>query len=84
MSGYINKTLIKYLHTPPNKQQHAPHQWTVPAYGQKVQYALPPFTLPTLDKKGTTRVHTINVTYLYYARAVDSCMLTAINKFSAQ
>ena len=39
MPKYIEKLLQKFLHTPPSRQQHAPHKWTEPTYGQKVQYA---------------------------------------------
>ena len=53
-------------------------------YEQKVQYVLPPSTLPILNKKGTTNIQAINGTYLYYAQAVDPCMLLATNKISDQ
>ena len=85
--GYVNisipklifKTLQKFLHSPPNRRQHAPHKWTKPAYGQKVQYVLSPSSLPILDKAGTTRIQAINGTFLYYAMAVDPYILPAIN-----
>ena len=84
MPHYIDRLLQKFLHTPSKRRQHAPHKWTEPVYGQKVQYALPDSTLPILDKKGTKRIQAINGTFLYYARAVDPCMLPAINEISAQ
>ena len=84
MPDYIRKALQKFLHTPPSRRQHAPHKWTEPAYGQKIQYALPPCSLPILDKKGITRIQAINGTFLYYSRAVDPCMLPAINEISSQ
>ena len=67
-------------HVPPLKPQHGPHQWTVPTYGQKVQYAKQPSDEPTLDKKGTTRIQKINGRIFYYARGVDGCMLVANNE----
>ena len=51
MPGYIMRLLHKFQHKPPSHPQHAPHKWTTPAYGQKVQYALPESSLKVLDKK---------------------------------
>ena len=51
MPGSIPKALHKFQHPPPKKPQYAPHTWIPPVYGQKVQHALPPETLPVLDKK---------------------------------
>ena len=51
MYTYVLKALQKFQHTTPSRQQHAPHKWTEPACGQKVQYVLPPCSLPILDKK---------------------------------
>ena len=56
MPGIIPKALHKFQHPPPKKPQYAPHTWIPPVHGQKVQHALPPETLPVLDKKGTKRV----------------------------
>ena len=56
MPGSIPKALHKFQHPPPRKPQYAPHTWTPPIYGQKIQHAPPPDTLPVLDKKGTKRV----------------------------
>ena len=53
MPGYIVEALHKFQHPDPKKPQYAPHAWLHPTYGQKVQYTLPPETLPVIDKKGT-------------------------------
>jgi hypothetical protein len=82
MPGYVVEALRKFQHHPLTYPQHAPHKWTIPAYGQKIQYALPPSSLPILDFKGIKRIQSINGTFLYYARAVDPCMLPAINEIS--
>jgi hypothetical protein len=84
MPEYINKALQKFQHPKPTKAQHAPHDWTRPAYGAKIQYAQTPTELPTLEKIGTQRVQAIAGTLLYYARAVDPTMLPALNKISSQ
>jgi hypothetical protein len=39
MHGYIKDALHKYHHPMPNHPQYAPHNWNVPAYGQRIQYA---------------------------------------------
>ena len=51
MTGYIAKALHKFQHPATKKQQYARHAWLTPTYEQKLQYALPPETLPVLDKK---------------------------------
>jgi hypothetical protein len=39
MPGYIKDTLHKFQHPTAKHPQYAPHNWTVPAYGQRIQYA---------------------------------------------
>jgi hypothetical protein len=84
MPGYVPKALHKFQHPNPKKPQYAPHEWTEPAYGQRIQYASPEDNLPLLDKLGIIRVQSINGTFLYYARAVDPTMLVALNEISQQ
>jgi hypothetical protein len=40
--GYITAMLNKYQHPPSKRPQYAPHTWTEPAYGQRIQYAPAP------------------------------------------
>ena len=82
MPGYVAKALQRLQHTSPARPQYAPHQWTQPAYGQKLQLA-PIDTSPKLDKTGTLFVQSCIGSFLYYARAVDPTMLPAINEISA-
>jgi hypothetical protein len=42
MPGYIKDTLHKFQHPLPKSPQYAPHNWTVPAYGQRFHYAPTP------------------------------------------
>jgi hypothetical protein len=47
MPGYIKDALQKFQHPLPKRPQYAPHNWTVPACGQSIQYApLPDASLP--------------------------------------
>jgi hypothetical protein len=85
MPEYITKALQKFQHPKPAKAQPAPHDWTRPAYGAKIQYAQTPTELPTLDKIGTQRVQAmIAGTLLLYARAIDPTMLPTLNEISLQ
>jgi hypothetical protein len=81
MPEYVPKGLVKFAHPTPKSPQHAPHQWTTPVYGQKVQYAHTD-TSPLLDKVQTKRVQKVAGTWLYYARAVDPTILPALNEIS--
>ena len=82
MPGYIASTLERLQHSKPIRPQHAPHQWTQPAYGQKLQLA-PIDETPKLDKTGTHFFQSCVGSLLYYARAVDATMLPAINDISS-
>ncbi len=64
-------------------RQHAPHQWTRPVYGARVQYAPAPDDKALLPAADIKRVQQVVGTLLYYARAVDSTMLVALNAISA-
>jgi hypothetical protein len=81
MPGYIASTLERLQHPKPARPQHAPHQWTQPAYGQKLQLA-PIDGTPKLEKTGIHFVQSCVGSLLYYARAVDATMLPAINEIS--
>ena len=84
MPGYIKKVLQKYQRLHPSKPVNTPHPYNVPVYGQKTQYAKPEDTSPLLDKKGTRYIQGIVGSLLYYSRATDSAILTALNELSSQ
>jgi hypothetical protein len=75
--------LQRFQHIPPKRQQHAPHKWTVPAFGQRLQMA-PIDDAPKLDKQGIRLVQSIVGSLLYYARAVDPTMLPALNDIGSE
>jgi hypothetical protein len=81
MPGYVATTLTRLQHRCPARPQYAPHQWTQPAYGQKLQLA-PIDESPKLEKTKTIYVQSCVGSFLYYARAVDATMLPAINEIS--
>jgi hypothetical protein len=60
MPTYVSKALARFQHTHPKSAQHAPHQWSQPVYGQKVQYANTD-TSPLLNKTDTQRVQYFSI-----------------------
>jgi hypothetical protein len=84
MSKYIPTVLHCFQHQKPTKPCYAPHEWTLPAYGQRVQFPTKPDESPFLDKKQTQEVQSITGSLLYYSRAVDPTMLPALNEIATQ
>ena len=82
MPKYVLSALTKFGHPFPCKPQYSPHKWTQPAYGQCIQYATCNESGTPLDTKGQRRVQSIVVTFLYYGRAVDPTVLTALNEIA--
>ena len=80
---FVIKTLQRLRHIFPSRLQYAPHQWTVPIYGQNRQYAKPLDWSPKLDTEGIKRVQSIVGSFLYYARAIDNTILVALNEIAA-
>jgi hypothetical protein len=81
---YVQKALLRFHHKPPSKPQHSPHQWNAPIYGAKTQFAKPNdpnFT--KLTKKEKTYVQEVIGTFLFYARAIDSTMLTTVGSLAS-
>jgi hypothetical protein len=83
MPKYIPAMLRKLQYPTPTKPQHAPHQWTVPVYGRRLQMAPTDDSTP-LPPKGIKRVQSVIGSILYYARAVDPTMLPALNDISSK
>jgi hypothetical protein len=85
MPGYVTRALSKFQHPAPKRSQHAPHQWIKPVYGSKQQQKPTEATgAEPLDATGTKRVQSVNGTFMYYGRAVDPCILVALNEISTE
>ena len=82
MIKYIPKAMIRLNHPAPKKPQYAPHKWTAPAYGQRLQMAPYPDSSELLDQQGINFIQTVVGIFLYYARALDPTMLRALNEIS--
>jgi hypothetical protein len=81
MPDYVHKALKLLQHPLPLKPQHAPHRWTAPAYGQKVQLADEDLT-PLLSQAGIRRVQQVTGLFLYYSRGCDPTIAVALNEIS--
>jgi hypothetical protein len=83
MPGYVHEALTRFDWDHPKRPQHQPHEHTIPAYGNKIQYAPDEDKSKPLDKAGKKRLQQILGTFLYYARAVDSTMLPALSAIAS-
>ena len=86
MHKYVQKLLHKFQHKPPKSPVRSPYlvaPWRPRKPGER-QYAPEPDSSPLLDKKNTTRIQSIVGSVLYYARAIDSTLLPALNSISRQ
>ena len=84
MPGYIQKALIKFKHEKPKKTQNSPHPHVLPQYGTKIQYAKDEEISEPLSKEETKYVQAVVGTLLYYARAVDSTILTSLSSIATE
>ncbi len=83
MPGYVKKALERLQHIAPKSPQYAPHRWTAPSYGSKIQLA-PIDDSPLLDAQGKKYVQSVTGTFGYYSRGVDPTMQPAINEIAAK
>ena len=83
MPGYIGEALTKYQHPKPTVPQHSPYKATTIHYGAKIQ-RVEEDNSPPLTTDQIKRVQKIVGTLLYYGRAVDSTLLTALSAIAAR
>ena len=83
MPGYIQKALLKFQHPTPTVPVDAPHKHTPIKYGAQPQM-VPIDMSPKLSPTDITRVQNIVGTLLYYSRAVDSTLATALSTIASQ
>ena len=81
MPNYIPQLLKKLQHQQPATPQYSPFLVTpyVPLKKGERQYASPPDNTELLTPKETTTIQQIVGSLLYYARAIDSTILPALN-----
>ena len=83
MPKYILSALHKFQHPKPARPQDAPHVHLRPDYGTKIQYAREDNST-ALSPDDKRVVQSILSTLLYYARAIDSTMLPALNELASK
>ena len=83
MPGYVTTALHKFQHPKPNKAQDSPYPANAKQYGVKVQLTDPIDTTARLPKHEIKRIQQIIGTFLFYGRAVDPTLLTALSELSS-
>ena len=83
MPGYVERALARFGHLIPKIPQHQPHKHTVPTYGATIQYAKDRDVTNLLLKEDKKYIQQVLGTFLYYGRAVDSTMLTALSSIAS-
>ena len=84
MLGYCEKAGQRFHHSKPTKPQHQPYPSTPHTYGQKQQFCDSADSSPALSNDRKTFVQEVVGVFLYYARAVDYTMLTALGSLAVQ
>ena len=84
MPGYVSEALSRFKHIWSGKPEDQPYAHVVPNYGAKVQYAADGDTSRLATKEEKTFIQQVVGTFLYYARAVDGTMLTALNAIASE
>ena len=80
MPNYVRKELHSLQNPKPKIPQYAPHRWSVPAYGKRLQMTPYPDKSDLIDNKTTNRIHNNVGTMLYYPLSVHPTMMTEINE----
>ena len=80
MDNFVTKTLTKLHFEKEPRKQFAPHKWITPIYGHNQQFALPPDNTELLDKKDTKYIQQVVGSFLYYSRAIDNTIITALSE----
>ena len=82
MPNYIIKALERLKHPAPFKPRHAPHRWVRKIFGQKVHLAPTEDTSEVLSPQATQHIQRVVGTFLYYIRAIDNTIQTAVNEIA--
>jgi hypothetical protein len=83
MPGSLQKALTRFSHEFLDKLQKSPHPHVIPQYEAKTQYAKDKDISPP-SKEETKCIQAVAGTLLYYARAVDTTILTALSLIATE
>ena len=84
MPGYVSEALACFKHVCTKKREDQPYAHVVPNYGAKVQYAADENTSRLATKEEKIFIQQVVGTFLYYGRAVDGTMLTALSAMASE
>jgi hypothetical protein len=84
MPGYIDKAMKRFNIPIPTHKTDSPILYTPPSYGNKDPQKPIEDHSPSLSESGISRLRSIVGVLLFYARAVDGTILTAVNKIGSR
>ena len=84
MSNYVQKQLDRYSWKRPKRPQHCPYEPNPVKYGAKSDEIIHEKESPLLDKEDKKFIQQVVGSFLYYARAVDMTILTALNAIATE
>ena len=84
MMKYVKEALIRFNHAVPFRPQYQPHPHIKLKYGQKMQYTEEEDTSPPLTAANKKLVQEVLGVFLYYGRAIDITMITALGTLATQ
>ena len=76
--------MIRYKHKGTSKPEHSPYQATPKIYGADAGRPLPPDDTDKVSEKRILRIQQVVGGVLYYARAVDGTVLTALSSIASE
>ena len=81
---YVANAIKSFHHKHLRKPQDQPYPQIKTIYGTKAQYSPDADNYPLLAPSDKKKLQEVTVTLLYYARAVDATMLTALGYIATQ
>eukprot|EP00536_Pseudo-nitzschia_multiseries_P010808 jgi/Psemu1/117305/gw1.343.9.1 len=82
MEAYVEQALKEFEHVRPSRTYAGPSRADVPAYGAKIQYTKIEDTTNLSDEE-IKFIQQVTGKFLFYARAIDSTMLHALNDIAS-
>ncbi len=83
MPGYIENSLIRFGHEPPDKPQMQPYPHTTLTYDATVQYAKAANSSPAATKAEEKYIRQVIGVLVYYWQAVDAIIITGLSSLAA-
>jgi hypothetical protein len=84
MRKYVQHALLRFQHAPPKQKQNQPYPHVPIKYGAKTQFVLPYDESPLLGDDDKCFIMQVTGVFLYYARAVNGTMLTALSAIASE